>query len=165
MIYTLVWYVCIGSEDDELETAPVPPSAESGTCPSDDPHCSKTSTKSSISKPDWEEDEPEEWDLDLIKYKDSKGEKTLNFRLLQEIQLNYRAIGTQLGIKKQSLVAYEKKHDYDPIEVCLEIFHFWSTAGLDKYPYNWGSIMILLEDVQMKGIAKKLRKALENRVA
>ena len=50
MTYTLVWYIRIGSEDDELETAPVPPTAESGTCPSDDPHCSATSTKSSISK-------------------------------------------------------------------------------------------------------------------
>lgn len=145
--------VYIGSEDDELETGPVPPSAESGTCSSDVPNCN------------WEEDEPEEWDLELIKYKDSKEGKTLNFRLLQEIQKNCRAIGIRLGINKQSLDGYGKKHHHDPIEVCLEVFHYWSTAGVDKYPYTWGSIMILLEDVQLKGIANKLKKALKNKVA
>lgn len=143
----------VGSEDEE-----------SGTCSSDDPDCSSTTNKPSISdaKPNWEGEKPEEWDLELIKYTEEG--KTLNFRLLQEIQHKCKAIGIQLRINKQSLERYEKKHDHDPIEVCLEVFHFWSTAGLDRYSYTWGSIMTLLEDVEMKGIAERLKKALDNRV-
>lgn len=151
----IIWGVlCIGSEDDE-----------SGTCSSDDPNCSTTNTKSSFSetKFNWEDEEPKERELELIKYKDSKEGKK-SFRLLQEIQKSCKTIGTQLGIGKPSLDGYEKTHDKDPIEMCLQVFYFWSTAGLDDYPYTWGSIVEMLKDVQLNGIAKKLKKALDNKV-
>ena len=74
-------------------------SEETGTCPSDDEHCTdsrKTVTDGREPVADgrevWAEQEPEERDLEFFKYRDSNGE-IKRFRLLQMIQGKCRAIG------------------------------------------------------------------------
>lgn len=135
----------------------------SSTCSSDDPDCDKSSTRFNIIASTWEKREPNERELEFFKYRDSDGEMK-RFRLLQQIQQKCRAIGTQLGIGKASLDSYVRKHPGEAIDLCLEVFDYWSMEGSEEYPYNWGSIVTMLEDVQMTGIGKKLKKALSSKV-
>ena len=86
------------------------------------------------------------------------------FRLMQQIQGSWRSIGTQLEIETAVLNGFEKKHRGEVLDMLLEVFHYWSVEGLDKYPYTWGSVVKMLEVVQLKNIGKKLEKTLSNRV-
>ena len=124
------------------------------TCPRNDPDCSKFN---------WKGKEPLEKELEFFKYRDSNGDAK-KFRLLQLIQQKCREIGTQLDMNKATLSAYEKKYAGDPIDVCLEVFHYWSASGSDDHPYTWGSIVEMLEDVELKGIATKLKDALNKKL-
>jgi hypothetical protein len=124
-----------------------------GTCPRNDPECGRFN---------WKDEEPLEKELEFFKYRDSNGD-VKKFRPLQLIQQKCREIGTQLGINKATLSGYERRHSGEPIDLCLEVFNYWSASGSDDYPYTWGSIVEMLEDVQLKGIATKLENALSSK--
>ena len=102
-------------------------------------------------------------ELEFFEYRDSDGKMKI-FRLLQQIQGRWRSIGMQLEIETAVLNGFEKKHRGEVLDMLLEVFQYWSGEGLDKYPYTWGSVVKMLEVVQLKNIGKKLEKALSNRV-
>ena len=149
---------------------PVSYCEEIGTCSSDDEHW--TDSRKTVAdgrepvangREVWAEQEPEEKDLGFFKYRDSNGE-VKTFRLLQMIQGKCRAIGFQLGLTNTILKGYDKTNSGDPIGFCLEVFDYWSAEGSAAYPFTWGAVVTMLEDIQQAGHAKKLKKALSKKL-
>ena len=93
--------------------------------------------------------------LSLIKYTNSQG-KEKSFRLINEIQTYCYNLGIELGIDQATLKGL-KNHQEKLPDFCSEMFVKWINLGEDV---TWRKLLITLTDIQLGGIAKRLRAAL-----
>ena len=93
--------------------------------------------------------------LSLIKYTNIQGQE-ISFRLINEIQNDCMNLGTQLGIDHATLKSLKSGHESPP-EVCKDILQTWINQG-DRV--TWDGLLQALHDIQLKGIERHLREAL-----
>ena len=101
--------------------------------------------------------EPEINLLQLIKYTDSEG-NSRTFRLIEKIQNDWRKLGTRLGIEKATLDGLDNRLTQE--EKCEQILDLWMKRGEGEYEVTWAGLLQALEDIQRKGIANHLQRAL-----
>ena len=94
--------------------------------------------------------------LDLIKYTNSEGETDI-FRPITEIQTHCEDIGIQLGIDGPTIEGLHKEYK-NPVEFCKKIMSKWRDRG----EVTWEKLLNVLDDLQLGGIAKKLKIALKS---
>ena len=107
------------------------------------------------------DEKPTSKDLTLIKWKD--GTEKCRLRILDEVCNKWEKIGTTLCIPYTTLQMWSMQNDNDPEKCCTMVFRSWFENPPEDYPITWGGFIELLEDVQFKELAKKLRKALIHR--
>ena len=100
--------------------------------------------------------------LQLIKYTDSDGNSE-TFRLIATIQNDCRALGTRLGIEKATIDGFDRRHITQE-EKCENILDLWMKRGDGEYEVTWGGLIQALEDIQLKGVAQELKRALTRAV-
>ena len=99
--------------------------------------------------------EPSVKELSLIKYTDTGGEE-VSFRLISEVQNHCQDLGAELGINWATLKGLKSSHKSPP-EFCKEVLQTWIERGEDV---TWGRLLQALTDIQLGGIAKRLRAAI-----
>ena len=95
--------------------------------------------------------------ITLIKYRKGNGEA--DFRLLQKIQRKWHDIGLEL----LRTPVHIESHKTDE-EKCREVLTKWLERGSDEYPVEWGSLVKVLQNVEMNEVAEELREALNNQI-
>ena len=59
------------------------------------------------------------------------------------------------------LETFQQRALNDSLKICRYIFNDWiDNAGSTKYPLSWSALCELLEDIDKKTIAEKLKKGL-----
>ena len=102
--------------------------------------------------------------LQLIKYTDSNGDSA-TFRLIATIQNDCRALGTRLGIEKATIDGFDRRHNIiTQEEKCENILDLWMKRGDGEYEVTWAGLVQALEDIQLKGVAQELKRALTKAV-
>ena len=99
--------------------------------------------------------EPSVKELSLIKYTHTGGEE-VSFRLISEVQIHCQDLGAELGIDWTTLKGLKSSHKSPP-EFCKEVLQTWIERGEDV---TWGRLLQALTDIQLGGIAKRLRAAI-----
>ena len=94
--------------------------------------------------------------LSLITYTNSEGEKA-RFELITEIQTYCEDIGIQLGINVEGPRAESK----GLADFCRRIFNTWRDRFKEA---TWEKLLKVLDDLQLGGIANKLKIALKSRI-
>ena len=102
-------------------------------------------------------EEPEMNQLQLIKYTDSEG-NSRTFRLIEQIQNHCKRLGIRLGIEKATLDGFDNRPTQE--EKCEMILELWMMRGDGEYEVTWAGLLQALEDIQLKGVAEHLRRAL-----
>ena len=100
--------------------------------------------------------EPSARQLSLIKYTGTGGEEN-SFRLISKVQNHCLDLGTELGIDQPTLSGLKNTHRSPP-EFCKEVFQTWIDRGRNV---TWESLLQALTDIQLGGVAKRLRAALD----
>ena len=97
--------------------------------------------------------------LSLITFTDSEGEKA-RFELITEIQTHCEDIGIQLGIDGPTI---EGLHEVSnrPAEFCRKILSKWRERGEEV---TWENLLKVLDDLQLRRVANKLKIALKSRI-
>lgn len=93
--------------------------------------------------------------ITLIKYKLQNEEK--EFRLLQVIQHKWYDIGLLLGVPVTTIDSRKTNE-----EKCQDVLRMWMEKGSPEYPVEWGGLIKVLWDVEMRTAADELREALEH---
>ena len=102
-------------------------------------------------------EEPEMNRLQLIKYTDSEG-NSRTFRLIEKIQNHCKRLGIRLGIERATLDGFDNRLTLE--EKCEKILELWMMRGDGEYEVTWDGLLQALEDIQLKGVADHLRRAL-----
>ena len=95
--------------------------------------------------------------LHFIRYTDSDGNDKV-FRTISEIQNKCRRLGIRLGIETAKLNGIDSSLTAE--EQCEEILDLWKTRGDGEYSVTWAGLLQAMEDAELGGVAKHLRKAL-----
>ena len=93
----------------------------------------------------------------LIKYRVHNEEK--EFRLLQVIQHKWNEIATLLGVPVSTIDSRKTNG-----EKCQDALRMWMDNGSQRYPVEWGGLVKVLQDVEMRVVAEELREALEHKI-
>lgn len=109
-----------------------------------------------IAVTEWLAMEPTVKQLSHIKYTDSQGGE-ISFRLILEIQNKCEKLGIELEIDSPTLSGLKSVHSTDPPEFCTAVLSTWMERGGDV---TWNRLLQALQDIQLGGIEKRLRKAL-----
>jgi len=107
-------------------------------------------------EPPWIKERPNMRYITLIRYQ--KDDEEAEFRLLQEIQEKWKNIGLELldSVHIESHKTNEEK--------CWDVLETWLKRSSDEYPVEWGSLVKVLQKVQLKEVAKQLSEALNNQI-
>ena len=92
----------------------------------------------------------------VIKYQVHNEEK--EFRLLQRIQDKWNDIGTLLGVPVNTIDSCKKNE-----EKCKDVLRMWMDNGSQRYPVEWGGLIKVLQDVEMRVVAEEFIEALEHK--
>ena len=106
--------------------------------------------------PPWIKERPDMRYITLIRYR--KDDEEAEFRLLQEIQEKWYNIGLELLHSSAHIESHKDE------EKCRDVLTRWLERGSDEYPVEWGSLVKVLQKVQLKEVAKRLREALNNKI-
>ena len=105
----------------------------------------------------WEQEKPDMRHITLITYQAHDGEA--EFRLLQEIQSRWYDIGLELSVPVNTIDSRKTGE-----EKCRDVLRMWLENGSPQYPVKWGSLVKVLQKVQMRAVAYELRSALDNQI-
>ena len=98
--------------------------------------------------------------LSLIQCPNPDG-STTSFYLIREIQNRCIVLGTRLGIDEPTLQSLRERNVHHGLErLCTEILNEWIIRGEGNYNVTWAGLLQALQDVPLKGIAKRLKEAL-----
>lgn len=93
--------------------------------------------------------------ITLIKYRINN--KVGKFRLVQAIQHKWESIGILLGVPENIFASHQTNE-----EKCRGVLEEWLKKGSEQYPVEWDGLIKVLEDVELREVAKDLQKALDN---
>ena len=105
----------------------------------------------------WEQGRPDMRHITLITYQAHDGEA--EFRLLQEIQSRWYDIGLELSVPVNTIDSRKTGE-----EKCRDVLRMWLENGSPQYPVEWGSLVKVLQKVQMRAVAYELRSVLDNQM-
>ena len=102
----------------------------------------------------WRRERPKIAQLVLIKYPVRGEEK--EFRFLKRIHPKLTCAGALLGVPVSTVAGH-----LSPEDKCQEILTQWLQRGSEGYPVQWGSLVQLLLDVELREEARELERVLE----
>ena len=85
-------------------------------------------------------------------------DRKAQFRLLEKIQSKWKYIALQLSVPVDTV---DGRNDEDK---CWDVMTKWLQRGSLRYEVNWGSLVEVLQKIQMKTVADELKKALDNQI-
>lgn len=99
--------------------------------------------------------------LTLIKWKDDNGE-IQNFNLGDKVSSKWRKFGHRMKLENNKLDGWEGQFHGDVTRCWGEVMQHWlDMGGTDEYPETWEELYKMLEDVELGGVAKKLKRAVD----
>ena len=98
--------------------------------------------------------------LTLLKWTDSGG-KNHSLRLRDEMSSRWHEVGDLLGVATSRQDGIHTQRMGDVRLCCRDIFLDWLQMEEKSYPASWEGLLVLLEDLQLNNLAKKLNEALD----
>lgn len=106
---------------------------------------------------DWMSQEPNRKLLALIKYTYCVKER--EFRLISKIQNECTYLGTELGVDDETIDRI-RKTEVSKVDMCTSILQTWKQRGDSEYEVTWGGLLEALNNTELGGVAKQLKRAL-----
>ena len=98
--------------------------------------------------------------LTLLKWRDCDG-KNRSLRLRDEMSSKWRDVGDLLEIDSSRLDCIHAHRMGDVRLCCRDILLDWLQMEDNSYPASWEGLLVLLEDLELNNVAKKLNEALD----
>ena len=103
--------------------------------------------------------------MELIKWKDEKGVKR-ELRIYSKIAHKWRQIATQLGLERGEIESVDADNHtrYRCITVVMGrwLENADDLPNASRYPKSWQGLINLLEDAELRDVAKELKRALNS---
>ena len=97
--------------------------------------------------------------LTLLKWTDRDGQRH-RLRLRDRISSRWREVGDLLGVDSSRQDSIHMDCGRDVKLCCRAVLLDWLQMEEPSYPTNWEGLLVLLEDLELHNIAKKLKEAL-----
>ena len=98
--------------------------------------------------------------LTVLKWTDSDGQKH-SLRLRNEMSSRWRDVGDLLEVESSHMEGMDTHHRGDVRLCCRNVLVDWMQMEEPSYPTNWEGLLLLLEDLELNQMAKKLKIALD----
>ena len=99
--------------------------------------------------------------LTLLKWTDSNS-KNHSLRLRDELSSRWRDVGDLLGVDSSRQDGIHAQRMGDVRLCCRDILLDWLQMEDKSYPPSWEGLLVLLEDLELNNVAKKLNEALDS---
>lgn len=99
--------------------------------------------------------------LESLHYKNRKGEQKL--RIITELSTYWKKLSNQLGYKHEQFAEGHSPGTASFSEnCCRSVFRKWlDGGGTNDYPSNWNGLIKLINDIEVRRIARMIEVALE----
>ena len=97
--------------------------------------------------------------LTVLTWMDSDGQKH-SLRLRNEMSSRWRDVGDLLEVESSHMEGMDAHRRGDMRLCCRDVFVDWLQMEEPSYPANWEGLLLLLEDLELNKMAKKLKIAL-----
>ena len=99
--------------------------------------------------------------LKLFKWKDESGVEQ-KLRIIETMSSQWQDLATLLGLSMSQMDGIKKESLMEDKQCCLRVFDRWIISnGTTDYPNTWRGLHELLEDIEHRALAEKVKTALQ----
>ena len=99
--------------------------------------------------------------LELFKWRNESGAKQ-QLRIIESICSKWQKLATLVGLSMSQMDGIKKESLMEDKQCCLRVFDRWIISnGTTDYPVIWSGLHELLDDIEHRALAEKVKTALQ----